>query len=140
MAITGSISSSKAIRSVSASTKVGVLCALDATGNHLCGGMLVLFLRSELAAAGLTQSQAKESLMSAPEWQAPSRMVVTSVTTHTIIAIKPQRPEKFECQDNSTLDRSGIQVSVKRFSVFRDVWAWQSVECCPYHVTSWTHA
>ena len=53
---------------------------------------------------------------------------------------KAPKAEKFECQDDATPERSCIQVSVKRSSVFRDLRAWQSVECCPYHVTNWPHA
>ena len=54
MAVIGSISSSKAIRSISASTEVGVLCAFAATGKRLCGGIRVSFLKLELTAAGST--------------------------------------------------------------------------------------
>ena len=54
MAVTGSISSSKAIKSMSASTEGRVLCPLAATAKRLCGGILVSFLKLELKAAGLT--------------------------------------------------------------------------------------
>ena len=58
MAVNGSTSSSKAIRLVSASTKVGVFCAVNVKGNRLCGGILVSFLSSELTAVRLALVEA----------------------------------------------------------------------------------
>ena len=54
MAVTGSISSSKAIRSISVSIDGDALCALAASEKRLCGGIVVSFRRSEVTAVGLT--------------------------------------------------------------------------------------
>ena len=43
--------------------------------------------------AGRPRSQAKERLIKPPVWQPANKIVAKSVTTHTIIAKKPQRPE-----------------------------------------------